>query len=448
MEPSPFSHISGMKNRFESLIRGLREAGDEVMVITPDPSPPKEFCGAQVRYLYCTCSIKCTAGESDSRRACFVAWCICTVPSSANSPCRALTPHLATAVTVAPPTLQVVNVLGFKLPFYQSATLLLSLGLSVRVLYYLVRQRPQVIHVSTPGIMCFAAVLYARLLAVPLVMSYHTHIPEYIPRYTWSGLVEPMWAIIRWCTRRADLTLVTSKAMKVSEGPWRWGWTGRNSLQHSPETGPRVRQDAAAVGASAACVVGALSGQLTGWQRPHIRIASATALNIIRFTACMPMLWFTKLAILHCAAPTHPVLQFTAPPAPPPPVHPTQEELEKNRCRSKSIDVWQRGVDTEVFNPRHRSAEMRAIMTDGHVDAPLLVYVGRLGAEKNVEALKDVLQQVGGARVKHGGLEQGGAFWEEVLCMYVGTAWVQQLLLLRTECAARLGRRWVRLVGL
>jgi hypothetical protein len=48
-------------------------------------------------------------------------------------------------------------VLGFKLPFYKSATLLLSLGLSIRVLYYLFKQRPQVIHVSTPGIMCFAA---------------------------------------------------------------------------------------------------------------------------------------------------------------------------------------------------------------------------------------------------------------------------------------------------
>jgi sulfoquinovosyltransferase len=66
-------------------------------------------------------------------------------------------------------------------------------------------------------------VLYARLLAVPLVMSYHTHIPEYIPRYTWSGLVQPMWSIIRWCTRRADLTLVTSKAMKVrASQAWRW----------------------------------------------------------------------------------------------------------------------------------------------------------------------------------------------------------------------------------
>jgi sulfoquinovosyltransferase len=119
-------------------------------------------------------------------------------------------------------SLQVVNVLGFKLPFYKSATLLLSLGLSLRVLYYLFKQRPQVIHVSTPGIMCFAAVLYARLLAVPLVMSYHTHIPEYIPRYTWSGLVQPMWSIIRWCTRRADLTLVTSKAMKVRNRRMCW----------------------------------------------------------------------------------------------------------------------------------------------------------------------------------------------------------------------------------
>lgn len=132
-------------------------------------------------------------------------WCFCF-----HTHRQAL--HLPLAATA----LQVVNVLGFKLPFYKSATLLLSLGLSVRVLYYLFKQRPQVIHVSTPGIMCFAAVLYARLLAVPLVMSYHTHIPEYIPRYTWSGLVQPMWSIIRWCTRRADLTLVTSKAMKVS----------------------------------------------------------------------------------------------------------------------------------------------------------------------------------------------------------------------------------------
>lgn len=223
VEPSPFSHISGMKNRFECLIKGLREEGDDVMVVTPDPQPPKDFFGAKV-----------------------------------------------------------VNVLGFKLPFYKSPTLLLSIGLSVRVLWYLLRQRPDIIHVSTPGILVFSAVLYARLLRVPLIMSYHTHIPDYIPKYTWKGLVQPMWSIIRWCTRRADLTLVTSRAMK--------------------------------------------------------------------------------------------------------------EELTLNRCRIKSLDVWQRGVDTEVFNPKYRSVDMRRRMTGGHVDAPLLVYVGRLGAEKNLKVLRGVLE--------------------------------------------------------
>lgn len=57
---------------------------------------------------------------------------------------------------------QVVNVLGFKLPFYSSPTLLLSTALSVRVLYYLWHLRPDVIHVSTPGVMVSHALkLYA-----------------------------------------------------------------------------------------------------------------------------------------------------------------------------------------------------------------------------------------------------------------------------------------------
>ena len=112
--------------------------------------------------------------------------------------------------------------LGFKLPFYSSPTLLLSLGLSARVLHHLVTSRPQIIHVSSPGLLVFAATMYAKLLRIPLVVSYHTHIPEYIPKYTWKELVHPMWSIIRWCTRASDLTLVTSAAMKV--GPCSWWW--------------------------------------------------------------------------------------------------------------------------------------------------------------------------------------------------------------------------------
>jgi sulfoquinovosyltransferase len=184
VEPSPFSHISGMKNRFECLIKGLREAGDQVTVVTPDPKPPQEFCGAKV-----------------SRTTCMQ-----------TSPIMSFMSYL---VIICKLLHQVVNVLGFKLPFYSSPTLLLSLGLSVRVFYHLMTQRPQIIHVSSPGLLVFAATLYAKLLRIPLVVSYHTHIPEYIPKYTWEGLVHPMWSIIRWCTRASDLTLVTSAAMQV-----------------------------------------------------------------------------------------------------------------------------------------------------------------------------------------------------------------------------------------
>lgn len=48
VEPSPFSHISGMKNRFECLIRNLKDQGDDVIVFTPDRAPPKEYFGAKV----------------------------------------------------------------------------------------------------------------------------------------------------------------------------------------------------------------------------------------------------------------------------------------------------------------------------------------------------------------------------------------------------------------
>ena len=41
--------------------------------------------------------------------------------------------------------------LGFKFPFYPAPTLLLSCGLSLRVLWHLIMTRPHVIHASSPG---------------------------------------------------------------------------------------------------------------------------------------------------------------------------------------------------------------------------------------------------------------------------------------------------------
>ena len=57
-----------------------------------------------------------------------------------------------------------------------------------------------------------------------------------------------------------------------------------------------------------------------------------------------------------------------------------QDELLRNRCPAKTVDVWRKGVDTNMFHPRHRCAAMRERLSGGHPAAPILVYVGRLGA--------------------------------------------------------------------
>ena len=73
-----------------------------------------------------------------------------------------------------------------------------------------------------------------------------------------------------------------------------------------------------------------------------------------------------------------------------------QQELGKHQCKKSRLQVWQRGVDTDQFNPRFRCREMRSRMTSGNPDAPLLIHVGRLGAEKNLFVLKDMLKQLPG----------------------------------------------------
>ncbi|GFZ02229.1 sulfoquinovosyldiacylglycerol 2 [Actinidia rufa] len=152
VEPSPFAYVSGYKNRFQNFIKYLREMGDEVMVVTTHGGVPQEFCGAKV-----------------------------------------------------------IGSLSFPCPFYTNVPL--SLALSPRIISEVVQFKPDIIHSSSPGIMVFGALTIAKLLSVPLVMSYHTHIPVYIPRYTTTWLVKPAWFIIRLLHGSADLTLVPSAAL-------------------------------------------------------------------------------------------------------------------------------------------------------------------------------------------------------------------------------------------
>jgi len=61
------------------------------------------------------------------------------------------------------------------------------------------------------------------------------------------------------------------------------------------------------------------------------------------------------------------------------------------------VEVWSRGVDAEVFHPRHRDPALRQSFGLGP-DDPLLLYVGRLAAEKNLAALLAAFARIRGRR--------------------------------------------------
>lgn len=63
------------------------------------------------------------------------------------------------------------------------------------------------------------------------------------------------------------------------------------------------------------------------------------------------------------------------------------------------VALWPGGVDTTRFHPDRRSESMRARLTEGHPESPLLVYVGRLSAEKDIERLKPMLEALPGTRL-------------------------------------------------
>lgn len=69
------------------------------------------------------------------------------------------------------------------------------------------------------------------------------------------------------------------------------------------------------------------------------------------------------------------------------------------RIGVKNVGLWGRGVDAEKFNPRYQSTEMRAAMTDGHPEDTLMLYVGRISSEKQIDQLRPVLEAVPGTRL-------------------------------------------------
>lgn len=59
-----------------------------------------------------------------------------------------------------------------------------------------------------------------------------------------------------------------------------------------------------------------------------------------------------------------------------------------------NVRLWPKAVDTESFTPEARTRKMRNLLSDGHPDDPLIIFVGRISAEKSVERCFPIVDEV------------------------------------------------------
>jgi sulfoquinovosyltransferase len=91
-----------------------------------------------------------------------------------------------------------------------------SFDWNLSVLRQLLRNRPNILHVSSPGFYVLGAVVWARCLQIPLLLSYHTHLPVYVRSYLPFGSIAERvtWWLIRLLHSLADVTVVTSTVIE------------------------------------------------------------------------------------------------------------------------------------------------------------------------------------------------------------------------------------------
>ena len=199
---------------------------------------------------------------------------------------------------------QIRGVSGFPLPLYPELKLAFprpSMREAIEAF------KPDLIHVVNPAVLGVGGIYYSRSLNIPLVASYHTHLPKYLEHYNLGMLEGVLWELLKAMHNKAAINLCTSTAMQ-------------------------------------------------------------TALR--------------------------------------------EHDIER-------VEVWQKGVDTELFRPELRSDEMRDRLTQGHPESPLLIYIGRLSAEKEIDRIKPVLESIPEARLA---LVGDGPHREDLEKHFAGTA--------------------------
>lgn len=99
------------------------------------------------------------------------------------------------------------------------------------------------------------------------------------------------------------------------------------------------------------------------------------------------------------------------------------------------VELWPRAVDTRAYSPDRRTRQMRARLSGGHPEAPLLVYVGRLSKEKDLDQLLEPVRRLAAHGVR-AAFVGSGPFRAELERMFAGTPTVFTGYLSGEELAA------------
>jgi len=202
---------------------------------------------------------------------------------------------------------RVVGIRPVTLPFYKHRRFTLP---SPNVDGIIRGFHPDVVHAAQPLLLASSGAYAAKRQRIPLVASYHTHLPRYLDLYrAWSWGKRPVWWQIKRNHALADVNLATSETMK----------------QELTEQG----------------------------------------------------------------------------------IH--------------NLHVVRRGVDTDTFHPRFASRQMRERLTQGHPEKKLLVFVGRLAAEKEIHRLRPLMNRRDDVALAIVG---DGPFRGELEQMFAGTSTV------------------------
>ena len=115
----------------------------------------------------------------------------------------------------APGTIALPPDWSLPLPTYEAIDL--RFPLPTDVLEQIEAERPDIVHVATPGPVGFCGLIVARLLGIPLVGSYHTELGPYALHLTRDALVaEALDVYVDWFYRQCTTVLAPTRAVAAS----------------------------------------------------------------------------------------------------------------------------------------------------------------------------------------------------------------------------------------